>query len=406
MPSIRQLPSGRFQARLWLSDGKSKSKTFDTREEAEQWAQDHRQERQATDERLRLASPPFEKNENDDRDKAAVRNLISTAIAVLRLAIERSSHAALQELVQASEAPAYISDVLRFYLHSNPNRYNRRFRYHATRSFDYLIAVVGDIPVGRLRRSDARTFIERLAKAGLRTSSIRRVLNQITAAMSLYFTEHEIDRSNPFRKVRIPNEGEDTKQREPFTPAELRILLSLCQAADDDIRWIVALLADTGARLAEVAGLALDDIVLDANVPHIAIRHRDWRSVKGGAKGNSPRDVPLVGFALWAAKRVKESAQSEQRFAFPRYTSALKCNANAASAAIGKWMRDSGLNHSAHELRHTMADRLREARCPDEIIKAIGGWSAVGQAASYGRGHSLSVTQEWLDKAACPYAPY
>lgn len=103
MPSIRQLPSGRFQVRLWLSDGKSKSKTFDTREEAEQWAQGHRQERQATDERLRLASPPFEKNENDDRDKAAVRNLISTAIAVLRLAIKRSSHAALQDLVQASE---------------------------------------------------------------------------------------------------------------------------------------------------------------------------------------------------------------------------------------------------------------------------------------------------------------
>jgi integrase len=32
--------------------------------------------------------------------------------------------------------------------------------------------------------------------------------------------------------------------------------------ADDDLRWLVAMISDTGMRLAEAAGLHVDDIVL------------------------------------------------------------------------------------------------------------------------------------------------
>lgn len=400
MPSIRQLPSGRFQARIWLPDGKSKPQTFDTHREAEQWARGHLQVRQGLDELLRRTRGLVELGTPADLDADAAKHLVNAAIDLLKAACSRSPHADMRDLLQVDELPnaERLSDVLTFYLRVNPNRYNRRFRYHATRAFDYLIAVVGDLPVSHVRRSDARTFVEKLLTAGLRSSSIRRILSQIAAAMTLYFTEHEVERANPFRRVRIPNENEDTAQREPFTPAELGKLLLLCRAVDDDIRWLVAMLADTGARLAEIAGLTLDDIRLDVAIPHISIRHRSWRSVKNGKRSSSERDIPLTGFAFWAAKRIKSSAQPGQRYAFPRYTSDLGCNANSASATIGKWMKASGINHTAHELRHTMADRLREARCPDEIRKAIGGWSIGDEAAKYGNGHSLAVKFEWLDR--------
>ncbi len=401
MPSIRQLPSGRFQARLWLSNGKSKPQTFNTHEEAEQWSRDHLQVRQKPDELLRLAAGPVALSTAANPDVDATKHLVYAAINLLKAACSRSPHAAMLDYLQVDESPDVerLSDVLEFYLRANPNRYSRRFRYHATRAFDYLIAVVGDLPVNHVRRGDARKFVEQLMKAGLRTSSVRRVLNQIAAAVSLYFTEHEVERANPFHRVRIPNENEDTAQREPFTPAELGKLLCLCRVADDDIRWLVAMLADTGARLAEIAGLTLDDIKLNAPIPHISIRHHSWRSVKNGRRSNSERDIPLAGFAFWAAKQIKSSAKPGQQFAFPRYASFFGCNANSASATIGKWMRASGINHTAHELRHTMADRLREAHCPDEIRKAIGGWSISGEAAKYGHGHSLAVKFEWLDKA-------
>jgi integrase len=36
---------------------------------------------------------------------------------------------------------------------------------------------------------------------------------------------------------------------------------------DDEMRWLLALISDTGVRLAEAAGLHKDDIILDAPCP-------------------------------------------------------------------------------------------------------------------------------------------
>jgi integrase len=49
---------------------------------------------------------------------------------------------------------------------------------------------------------------------------------------------------------------------------------------DDDRRWLLAVLADTGMRLAEVTGLAVQDIKLEATVLHIDLRPHDWRPLK------------------------------------------------------------------------------------------------------------------------------
>ena len=38
---------------------------------------------------------------------------------------------------------------------------------------------------------------------------------------------------------------------------------------DDEARWLVALIADTGMRLFEAAGLHIDDIVLEDETPYI-----------------------------------------------------------------------------------------------------------------------------------------
>lgn len=60
---------------------------------------------------------------------------------------------------------------------------------------------------------------------------------------------------------------------------------------DDDLRWLNALLSDTGMRLAEGAELLKSDIHLDAEIPLIGIQKHPWRNLKTQA---SKRDVPLV----------------------------------------------------------------------------------------------------------------
>jgi len=40
-----------------------------------------------------------------------------------------------------------------------------------------------------------------------------------------------------------------------------------CVRLDDDIRWLLALISDTGMRLSEAVGLLVDDLVVDVQHP-------------------------------------------------------------------------------------------------------------------------------------------
>ena len=51
-------------------------------------------------------------------------------------------------------------------------------------------------------------------------------------------------------------------------------------------------------------------------------------------------------------------------------------------------------------LRHALRDHLRTVNCPDEVSKAIGGWSEGNDVSSnYGLGSELEVKRDWLTKA-------
>lgn len=71
---------------------------------------------------------------------------------------------------------------------------------------------------------------------------------------------------------------------------------------NDDIRWLIAMITDTGMRLSEVAGLLQVDICEDeAGDLFVRVRPHPWCRLK--TKG-SERFVPLEGEARWAALQV------------------------------------------------------------------------------------------------------
>ena len=98
------------------------------------------------------------------------------------------------------------------------------------------------------------------------------------------------------------------------------------------MRWLLALISETGMRLSEAAGLHRDDIILDAPIPHISLTAHPWRRLK---TKSSARHIPLVGMALWAAKRLM---QNDSIYAFSRYCDGKTCNANSASAYRYQYM--------------------------------------------------------------------
>lgn len=121
------------------------------------------------------------------------------------------------------------------------------------------------------------------------------------------------------------------------------------------------------------------------------LRQHPWRPLK---TASSERNIPLVGSAYDAARRIIEQ---DQKFAFPRYCNETKCKANSASAALNKWLRPRMPEGCViHSFRHSLRDRLRAVECPSDIIDAIGGWTTAGIGHKYGNGYNLLIKHRWM----------
>ena len=196
---------------------------------------------------------------------------------------------------------------------------------------EYLREAVGEKRLLDYTRADANRFRDWLLARGIVGSSIARTMGTLRAVLNFAASEHALDFRNPFQGVQFDTNA-GVEDRESVPMPVLRKVQSACRNADDDLRWIVALISDTGMRLSEAAGLAMSDIALAGPIPHLRIVPHPWRSLK---TPSSKRLVPLVGAALWAAERIVATA-SRSPYAFPRYVADGKTNANSASAALNK----------------------------------------------------------------------
>ena len=106
--------------------------------------------------------------------------------------------------------------------------------------------------------------------------------------------EHGIEGSNAFSGTFMPDRG-DASTRQPIPTDKLITIQQRCQTTDDEPRWLVALISDTGMRLSEAAGLAREDIVLDSDIPHVIIRPHPWRRLKTKGSERTRHDCSSVG---------------------------------------------------------------------------------------------------------------
>ena len=282
-----------------------------------------------------------------------------------------------------------MSEATAFYLRLKADGKDIVFTRAAQRNAACVIDILGDRPINEYASSEAGKLRDVLLKKGLAVTSIKRMFGSIKAIINLAIAEHGIEGRNPFSSIYMPDEVQE--ERQPIPLDSLRGIQRDCIAIDDEMRWLLALISDTGMRLAEATGLHKDDIILDAPIPYINLQPHSWRRLK--TKG-SARHIPLIGVSLWAARRTQ---QHDSSYAFPRYCDGKICNANSASAALNKWMKPR-LKEGAviHSFRHSMRDRLRAVECPSDIIDQIGGWSSSSVGASYGKGYELTVLAKWM----------
>ena len=84
---------------------------------------------------------------------------------------------------------------------------------------------------------------------------------------------------------------------------------------------------------------------------------------------------------------------------FPQYIKHGSCYATHASNGLNKWLKREFSGLTAHSLRHTFRDRLREVECPTEIVDQLGGWSSMSsEGIKYGDGYKQKILKDWLHK--------
>jgi integrase len=203
---------------------------------------------------------------------------------------------------------------------------------------------------------DVRAFIAHLEDAGLRPSSVRAILAPLKAMYATAVEDGAV-RSNPTRDVRVgaARELEESRKARSLTREELSRLLA---AVPEEWRLLFELLAHTGLRISEAAGLEWRDVEFGSS-PRLLVRRQDCRGEVGPLKSkHSRRNLPLSpGMArrLWAIGADKPS--TGRVFTSPHGNRLNDANVRrriltpAAEAAGVPWV-------TPHTFRHTCASLL------------------------------------------------
>jgi integrase len=271
------------------------------------------------------------------------------------------------------------------------------------RAIAYLQDLLGDQPWRQVTRNDVLRFrdwwVEKIAKgaqtaAGEKKESLKaytanRSFSDLKGMLTVIDDALHTNYRLAWDKIRL-KETNATKldKRIPFSVDFLQDKLLAAGALDnlnEDARFIIYTMAETGMRLGEVCNLRPQDIRLDDATPHVEVAERTDRRQK---TDHSIRRIPLVGIALWAMK--------QRPGGFPRYAD----KADSASAIINKILSKNKLRptkrHTAYSLRHTFQDRIENASASDRMQADLMGHE-FGRP-TYGDGAEMKRRQEFLNE--------
>ncbi len=257
-----------------------------------------------------------------------------------------------------------------------------------------FIKAVGNKNILEITRKDVLKFHDwwllRVTKEGKKPASANKNFRHVKDMMDIVFTALDItpvlDVETLFAKIKLKVVDDSRKSYEADYVQNVFLGSDALNGLNDEARALIYMMADTGARVAEITGLLPEDIRLDTPIPYIHIRS----NARGGLKTlHSERQIPLVGAALHGAKMFPQGLE--------RYA-----GGDTASNVINKFLRENNLNpsegNSLYSLRHTFKDRLRDVQAPEEVIDNLMGHKSRGP--KYGRGHILETKLEWLNKIA------
>ena len=173
---------------------------------------------------------------------------------MLRLQRTAGVDAAVHVPVAVSSSSAVLSEAVGIYLRQKGRGKSVTFHRAAERACGYVIEACGDKYLDAYTKADANAFRDSLITRGLAGTSMTRVFGTVRAVINFAASELGLSLNNPFTGVYYDRTA-GASDRSPVPADALALVQSKCREIDDDLRWLVALVSDTGMRLVEEMGL-------------------------------------------------------------------------------------------------------------------------------------------------------
>ena len=186
-------------------------------------------------------------------------------LSLLQLGYKTYSRNTQLDASMNSEQHITLSEALETYLTQKGASKPKTFKAAAQRACSYLVDACGAKTLAEYTRAEALSYRDYLIAKGLVGSSVSRVMSSIRAIFNFAISEYALDLKNPFVGMYF-DKSAGVSKRLPIPIEDILKVQHLCRTIDDDLRWLVALISDTGMRLAEGAGLLKRDIILDAGI--------------------------------------------------------------------------------------------------------------------------------------------
>jgi site-specific recombinase XerD len=243
-----------------------------------------------------------------------------------------------------------------------------------------------DCPIEQVDRRKILAFIDLLLDRRLNPKTINSYLDGIRSFYRYLRDEEGIEIDNPVRtgySLRLPKPLPRFLKDE-----EAGRLLKVIENVRD--RAIFYLMLRCGLRVAETAGLKLDD--LDLRRGTIAIQ---------AGKGSKGRMVYMSADAHSAVKeylRVRQSGRTQALFLVEKRAQKGKpISVRGIQKKMQLYARESGLRTSCHELRHTMATQLLNAGADLTVIQDLLGHSRIATTQRYCKVSNLKVEKDYYE---------
>ncbi len=265
----------------------------------------------------------------------------------------------------------------------------RKWTVPRRRAVEELVAVVGDKPLAEIGRDDAVAlrahYRGRVERGEIQAASANKQLARLRDVLAVLGEVGRGPGAEPFAGLRL--RAPPDRRRVAFTADQVRAILApgALGGMGEEARDVLAIMAGTGAGIAEVVDAAVEDLRVDDPVPHFVIS--EARRLKTAHRG---RRVPLLGAALEAARRRKAAG------GFPRYAG----RADSLSNLANRRLRAKGLlgpGQSVYSLRHRFQDALIAVEVPERLQCQMMGHKLARPR--YGAGPTLKHLAEWLARA-------